>query len=171
MSIQTRLEEAKLLIENGRYEGALLCVLIALAATSQRRFPRGKTQSILNPKKRMGDGESFQTFISQEIPKITDANSFNIEFQGKKRPLGEVLYKWLRCHSVHEAELAPEIEFIPDPTPGQLFIKNQSGPPEIIIFSHSLIIFLADMVARAPENADLLSNLRDDIMKLFGAVT
>lgn len=139
-------------------------------ATAQRRFPRGKTQSIQNPKNKMGDGESFQTFITQEIPQITDANSLSVEFQGKKRPLGEVLYKWLRCHLAHEAELAPEIDFIPDPIRGALFIQNQSGPPEKIIFSYSLIIFLADIVARAPENSDLPSELRDSIMRLLGAI-
>jgi hypothetical protein len=172
MSIQTRLEEAQLLLEHGRYEGALLCVLIALAATAQRRFPRGKTKSIQNPKNKMGDGEAFQTFVTQEIPNVIPASDLSFELHGKQRPLGEVLYKWMRCHSVHEAELAPEIEFVPDVMSGTFsMVSSKTRQPTRIIFTYSLILILAEMVAQAPENVDLPSDLIDAIRKSLGWVT
>lgn len=168
MSIQNRLEDAKYLIEQGRYEGALTSLLIGVAATARKRFPKGVVPSIANPKKKMGDGESFETFVSQQIREITDANSFSVMFEGKKRSLGEVLYSLLRCYLLHEGELSPKVEFVPDSVRGGLSVVNDSGPPEKLIFSQSLVIFLADLVARAPENADLSPEIRNSIMQLHG---
>jgi hypothetical protein len=158
MSVQTCLEDARLLIEHGRDEGALLSVLVAVAATARRRFPQGTK----------GDRGAFEAFVTQEIPNISSMNSISLMFQGQNRPLGEVLYKWLRCNLAHEGELPPEIGFVPDPVPGKLLVHNQAGPPERIVFSHTLVILLADMVARAKENGDLPRGLRESIMGLMG---
>jgi hypothetical protein len=168
VSIQNRLEDTKCLIEQGRYEGALTSLLIAVAATARKRFPKGVTPSIANPKKKMGDGESFETFVAQQNREITDVNTFSVEFEGRKTSLGGVLYSLLRCYLLHEGELSPKVEFVPDSLRGALSIVNDSGPPEKLIFSQSLVIFLADMVSRAAENADLSPEIRKSIMRLHG---
>jgi len=41
IGVQARVEDAGVLADNGRYEGALLMLLIAVAATSRKRYPRG----------------------------------------------------------------------------------------------------------------------------------
>lgn len=112
----------------------------------------------------MGDREAFETFVAEQIPRIADFSSFSVTFQGKVRPLGEILYKWLRCTLAHEAELPPDIGFVPDPAPGRVEIGHHSGPPEKIVFTYSLVVLLADMVARAPENTDVPAALRDRLM-------
>jgi hypothetical protein len=46
MSIMTRIEDADLLFQLGRKEGALLLVLIAVAATSKKRYPKSGFETI-----------------------------------------------------------------------------------------------------------------------------
>ena len=167
MTIRARLEDAHFLHQHGRYEGALLSVLVAAAASSRRRFPKGAAPSRTNPAKDMGDREAFETFIAEQLPVVSDRGVFRVWFQGQLRPIGEVFYKWLRCTLAHEAELPPEIQFVTNPRPRGLLVRHLAGPPEAIMLSHNLVIFLADMVARAPENADLPARLRDSIMQLM----
>jgi len=158
MSILTRLEDVRLMILNNRYEGALLNVLVATSATARKRFPKGTK----------GDRDAFEIFVAQETPNVMTTDGLSLFFQGQMRPLGEVLYKWLRCNLAHEAELPPEIEFVPDPAPGLLHIGNAAGPPQKIILSHTLVFLLADMVIRAKENSDLPRDLKETIFALKG---
>ena len=71
-------EVAGLLFQNGRKEGALMLVLIAVAATSRKRYPK----SIIS-----GDGQAFRKFASEEMSKYAPGWSENtkaeIEFHGK----------------------------------------------------------------------------------------
>ena len=66
IGVQARVEDAGILADNGRYEGALLMLLIAVAATSRKRYPHG-TPSKQNPKNNMSDHEAFATFLRDEI--------------------------------------------------------------------------------------------------------
>jgi hypothetical protein len=165
MTIATRLEDAVVLMEQQRWEGALLSVLVAISGTARRRFPQG-TASRWAPSKAMGDREAFETFVTEQIPSIAKFTSFNMTFQGQVRPIGEVLYRWMRCTLAHEAGLPPEIDFVPDSTRGRIDFGHRVGPLETIFFSHSLVVLLGDLVARAPENAaDVPSSLRERIMR------
>ena len=44
MSIKNRIRAAQILYVNGQREGALLLVLIAVAATSRKRYPKERTK-------------------------------------------------------------------------------------------------------------------------------
>ncbi len=114
----------------------------------------------------MADRESFELFVTECMGQITSVPNLRVSLRGQLRPLGEALYTWLRCTLTHEAELPPEIGFVPDTVPGNLEIGHHPGPPERIVFTHSLVFLLADMVARAAENSDLPPQLREQLLGL-----
>ncbi len=165
MSIRTRLEDARLLAEHLHWEGALLSVLVAIAATARRRFPLS-TPSRAHPRKTMGDAEAFKTFAAEALSRVIVGPEPTVTFQGAVRPLSEVLYTWMRCTLAHEAELPPDLRFAPDYVAGSVGINTRPGPPEHIEVTHSLVVMLADLVAQAPENSDVPARLREQLVEL-----
>jgi len=103
MAVSDRIEDAKLLWKHGHREGAFLAALIAVAATSRKRFPDRKANT---------DREAFERFLEE-------ANSvrLSVEYRGECHPIEHVFYKWFRCQLVHEGELPIDIEFMPDADP------------------------------------------------------
>lgn len=90
MSLKARVQDAVMLWENGRMEGAFLCALIAVAATARRRYP---------DRNKVKDRDAFERFL-------TDAMSvrLSVEYRGECHPIEHILYKWLRCELVHEGD-------------------------------------------------------------------
>lgn len=140
MSIKSRLDDARVLYSDGHREGALLSVLIAVAATSRRRYPNGT----------FGDKEAFTRFVGEEMLTVTGrVQNYNVAFRGQMMPLQDLLYKFVRCELAHEAELPADIVF---ERGDHLRVKVE---PARITFSDVLIDGLALAVEQAPENADL----------------
>src|SRR5687768_15775776 len=94
--VQARIEDAGLLADHGRLEGALLMLLVAVAATSRKRYPRG-TPSKKKPSEQMRDGEAFRTFLRDEIWRLVKEHSDLVKFEGEERPIEDFLYEFLRC--------------------------------------------------------------------------
>ena len=88
----------------GRPEAALILVLVAVGATSRRRRPVG-TPSVRHPGSKMGDGEAFETFFWEEMPRISRLQNYNVAYRGKMHRMERVLYKWFRCELFHAARL------------------------------------------------------------------
>jgi hypothetical protein len=97
MSIRTRIEDALFLYKNGRYEGAFLTALVAVAATARRE----------DPDQKMGDRESFEAFLDKRRRGV-----LRVEFHGDVHTIPHILYKWFRCELVHEGGLPIDVEFI-----------------------------------------------------------
>ncbi len=57
MSIDERMKDGRLLYEARRYEGALLCVLVSIGATSRKRYERTEIWH---------DGDAFCKFLAEE---------------------------------------------------------------------------------------------------------
>src|SRR5437868_2893436 len=76
MSIRARVEDALLLWDNGRKEGAFLNVLIATAATSRRRFP---------DRKHVSDRDAFVQFLEK-----AHTVRLSIEYRGECLPVEQV---------------------------------------------------------------------------------
>jgi hypothetical protein len=164
MSVRERIEDAKMLWNAGRKEGAFIQILIAVAATARKRYPKplkGKkpvpeTQRP-HPGEDASDSKSFKTFLLDEMEKITGGMKYNVAFpfQGKdKVPLEDILYAHLRCHMVHEGETPPTITFtepvIENGRPlSVLQLRDPLGLPEFWLWN------MARVVAQAPENRDL----------------
>src|SRR4051794_17852190 len=102
MSIADRVDDARLLYRNGRGDGALLSLLVAVAATSRRRFPRPARGRRGHPQQPTDtDGGAFEAFLAAELPKTTRINNFTIHFRGQQRRLESILYEFMRCELTH----------------------------------------------------------------------
>jgi len=130
--------------ENGRQEGAFLSALVAVAATSRRRFPNRKVVS---------DREAFEWFVS-----AAHTVHLSVEYRGEVHPIEHVLYKWLRCELVHEGEVPFDIAFMPDDYPGSLSVRAGGVPEFVLKFSHGWLHHLVGAVVAAPENGDLFKS-------------
>lgn len=94
-----------LLWQHGRKEGAFLNVLIAVAATSRRRFP---------DRKAVGDRDAFVRILEG-----AHTVRISVEYRGECLLVEQVFYKWVRCQLVHEGGLPVDIKFMPDSVPGR----------------------------------------------------
>jgi hypothetical protein len=164
MSVRDRIEDAKVLWQAGRKEGAFVQILIAVAATARKRYlkaPKGSKPVPDGQRPRPGeyasDGTAFKTFLLDEMDKITGGMKYNVAFpfQGREKvPLEEILYAHLRCHMVHEGETPPSITFTePVVADGKshstLRLTDPLGLPEFWLWN------MARAVAQAPENGEL----------------
>lgn len=118
MSIEDRLTDAELLRKHGRDEGALLSILVAVAALARRQHPS------------LGDRAGFETLL-REFHDWT----IEVEFRGALVDTDHLLYKWLRCHLVHEAAMPPDIRIDYDFTDPTSLSVRAGGPPE-----HTLLL-------------------------------
>jgi hypothetical protein len=115
------------------------------------RHPK-KTQSIRDPTKEMRDGEAFEAFLSDEMPRICNVTNYYIEFRGQKHRIEHVWYKWLRCELAHEASLPKDINFDPDPTHG--VTRTAITEDGSLTLTHGWLDGLVSAVVSVPENAD-----------------
>lgn len=150
MSIRARIEDCMVLLAAERPHGALLSLLVAAAATSRRRYP-DPTPSRRKPGKAMRDGEAFETFLHDEMPKICRVQNYNIRFRGVSHRLEHVLYKWLRCELVHAATLLTDVRIIPDPEPGTTRLGiDATGISLSVGWFHAI----SNAIIAASENSD-----------------
>ena len=157
MAIRERLDDAAFLYAHGRREGALLNVLVAVAATSRRRYPYD----------RFKDSEAFTRFVGDEMPVITagGVKNFNVrvpggesaEFPDGLMPLGACFYRFVRCNLAHEAKLPSNVEFLAA-GPGTFQVEITD---EKIRLSDSFMDGLSKAVLYAPENADLFPDVAE----------
>jgi hypothetical protein len=145
IGMQARVEDAGVLADKGRYEGAMLMLLIAIASTSRKRYPRN-TPSKKNPKKRMSDREAFTTFLRDEIWRLVREHSDFVVYEGKQRSIEEFLYEYLRCQLVHEGHTP--VDLYPMRNGDVLTIDYPDG--SVISFSWLLLTRFNDIVWRAP---------------------
>ena len=159
LSIEQRIIDAKLLYDHGRFEGALLSVLVGAAGTSRLRFPRG-TPSKRKRGETMRDGEAFEAFMNEEMRRVGECRVF---FNGECNSAERIFYKWLRCTLAHEAKLPDQIVFRADCTPRHASLKRDVGPPERLIVTYPMVLLIGHVVCSAPEN----SSIPDEVRRLM----
>jgi hypothetical protein len=145
--VHARLEDAKVLYESGRVEGALLMTLVAVAATSRRRYPLG-TMSLKDPSKKMGDGEAFKTFVRDEIWLLVKEHSDTVQYDGGM-PIEDFLYKYLRCSLLHEGELPSDVYSVRKEDVLTIDFGDGTG----FSLNHIFLMRLADVAWRVGENS------------------
>jgi hypothetical protein len=188
MSIRERLEDARILFAQGRRDGALLSVLIAVAATSRRRYPRTTT---------MRDGDAFIRFLLDEHPAVVKVCAWVptceddyircihpdkvLDDQGNRvgwvwvrvprsgwpdemMPLATCLYKFVRNSLAHEGTLPSNVEFVHS-EPGHLTFQVSDDRLRI---SNSLMDGLGAAVTYAPENFDLFPDIAETPSDVIG---
>jgi len=158
MSIKNRLLDAKALINQGRHEGALLSLLVAVAATSRKRYPHRPQRKSKGTKKAkktkvgppvMGDREAFTAFVRESMKIIANCENYFVTFRSASVRLEDVLYEHLRCELAHAAKLPNDVAFVVG-KPGALSVKVE---PSRITFSTGLLDSLYRAVVLAKENA------------------
>ena len=146
MSIKARIDDAQFLWEEGRYEGAFLSALVAVAATSRRIYPKPKYK----------DWKAFQSFLNQGV-----FGRLSAEFRGKALPAYYIFYEWVRCQLVHEGALPVDLDFIPNTLNDPLTIRAGGDPECKLLFSQSWFHEIVHTVMTAPINADIFPQASD----------
>lgn len=144
MSVKARLEDAMILWDRGRKEGAWALVLVAAAATSRKRYPRP-----------MRDNDSFKRFMRDVLDTVISGNHPPRPLSPiilDKIPLEDILYEHMRCNLVHEAELGglvslSESKIVDGNLTAELRVGAVHEVPDF------WVIHLAKAVRLAPENA------------------
>lgn len=144
MGIRERVEDATVLWQRGRKEGAWVLALIAAAATSRKRYPRP-----------MQDNEAFKAFIRDIMPTLVlgkpvqGAPNPRIVFD--QTPVEDIVYEHLRCNLIHEGEVAPQVAFSDSKiVDGELKATLAVGSPNLI--PDFWVLNLIKAVREAPEN-------------------
>ena len=146
--IRDRIDGALILWECGRYDGAFLNCLIAVAATARLRYPKFR------------DREAFESFLLDNQTPIR-----SVEYKGECRPLESIFYKWLRCQLVHEAEIPPDIQFVEDHEPDTMSIRAGGAPEYILKLSYGWFEYTVGIVMNAPENDAIFSQMKEKPIK------
>jgi hypothetical protein len=162
MSIKCRLDDSTLLFNAGRRDGALLNLLVAIAATARRRRPRSA----------FTDRVAFEGFLCDEAAVVTPSidrlmiyvpNADVTKYPDRMMPIEAIVYLMMRCGLVHEGVLPDSIRFVD----GIDVVVDEDA----VHFGHILMERLAMTVVLAPENSDLFEEYRhvsdDDLAKLL----
>lgn len=123
-----RLEDSRSLLLSKRFEGSLLVTLVAVAASSKLENPG------------LNDKDAFVSYLEGSIVSRVSA-----EFRGEVHSLSYILYKWLRCNLVHEADIPPDINFVKSSDDG-LFVRAGGAPSYTLLISENLIDKLVDII-------------------------
>jgi hypothetical protein len=140
MSIQSRVQDALLLWENGRLEGAFLNVLLAADATAKRKYPEMDKV-----------GERFRRFLTE-----ASQTRISVEYRGECQPIEDLLYKWFRCEVAHAGGLPVDIEFMSDAEQGTRSVRAGGAPEFVLKLSRGWFNFLVQAVENEPANPDRL---------------
>lgn len=140
MSIVDRLADADLLWQHNRREGALLVVLIAVAATARRSFPGLEN-----------DRAAFEAFM-----RTTHDWTIAVEHRGEAVDMDHLFYKWLRCELVHTGSLPSDLRIDDSfPDPRACGVRAGGEPDHTVLLSPGWYPFLASAVRTARVNAGL----------------
>jgi hypothetical protein len=182
MSIKQQVEDAAFLAENERYLGALTNLMLAVAASSRKTFPKGKTKSLEDPTKKMGDREAFTLFVGGRIRKILFGDfggpdignsGISVNFKGKQHDVAYILYKYYRCELVHEGELPEDIEFSAPSKDQNLSVNNGGvsvsiGCGNTMVLDYGWIDLLINAVVYARCNGKIFGIDHFDLVPITG---
>ncbi|MCQ9185456.1 hypothetical protein KMT30_41820 [Streptomyces sp. IBSBF 2953] len=120
MSIKDRVEDAKVLLDGGRYVGAFANLLVAISASSRKAFPKKVTKSNFQ-KGTMQDAEAFNYFLGGRLHKLLlnplaqsdyGSSGICIEFEGEQQQIENIIYTHFRCSLIHEGRLLDNVDFV-----------------------------------------------------------
>lgn len=131
MTAEDRLVDAQHLWAAGRREGALLSIMVVVAASARRAYPD------------LSDRDAFVTYLTSH-----HARTISVEFRGELWDLDALFYKWLRCELVHEAGFLVDIR-IHDAL-GGLEIRAGGAPGYLLLIAPGWFDFLATTAQSAP---------------------
>lgn len=138
MSIRRRVDDAMRLYKLRRFDGALLCALIAAAATARKE----------RPDRKICDRECFEAFLA----KGGALRIVRVEFRGELHPVPHIFYKWLRCELVHEGSIPMDIEFVGHPEDPKTSVRAGGAPHFVLQLGHGWMFEILHLVRNSPSN-------------------
>lgn len=171
--IADMVSDARFLTQHGRHFGALTVLLVAVAASSRRAFPKGKTKSLAKPKEQMGDGEAFKLFLGGRLRRLllgegyTDrptSSGITFDVEGKTIDLADAIYRYYRNAIIHEGELAARVEFRDSRGHGLTITSGETFSLDL-----GLLDTLVDVVSGADCNATLFGRELYELKPLPGS--
>ncbi len=163
MSIKGHIDDAKFLISHARYLSALTVILVAVAASAEKIYPRKELSKRefnfsaakciacgRGPSKIMSDNERFTLFLKQRISKILGVGSIQIEHKSKIYTLERILYQFFRCKLVHEGVLPGNVQF---DTSSNLSTGLSISAGDTIVLGFGLLDVLIEVVEGAKCNS------------------
>lgn len=130
MGRSDRVEDARLLWEEGRRESGLLLACVAIAARARQDYPDAR------------DGEAFTRVISDAL-----SARISVEYRGELWPIEQLLYVWVRCELVHNAAVPLDIE-IDDELGDGLVLRAGGAPERIVKLSPGWFEFLISVASK-----------------------
>jgi len=158
--IKKRIEDSDFLIENGKYESALLLLLTAVDASAIKVFPKGMLSLYKKNTGKigeMGNAERYKRFLGVRVQEILgvvlSSNAYYedvFKFTDGDSPQ-DIIYKALRCSDVHEGHIPYEYRYIytDSSTTGEISVSF-SGPD--VIFDRGFLTLIRRAVVEAPCN-------------------
>jgi hypothetical protein len=117
--LRARIDDAELLRQAGRLEGALLLVLVAVAARAKLELPDIQ-----------GERERFEEYVRCRFP-----IRLSVEYRGALEPVEHLFYKWMRCSLVHDGGLPPDLRIGDVAPPGGLTVRAGGAPEYVVLVS------------------------------------
>lgn len=161
--IRQRINDADFLVAHGRYEAALLLLLIAIDGSAIKVFPKD-TPSISKPgkKKEMRNWERYQRFLGvrlrQEMGFDLDEKAYHIknlselpQFINDQDPPEKIIYETFRNNDVHESRIPEHHHYVYS----EQGISNSMGMEFSngdVRFSTGFLTLLRRVVVNAPCN-------------------
>ena len=128
VTISDRIEDANFLWRSGRREGALLSVLIAVAAVAATKHPT------------LRDRDRFEKYVRE-----SSNVRLSVEFRGQLYPLETIFYKFLRCELVHEGGLPQDIKFADEEQENTMSVRAGGAPDYLLIVGNGWYFHLANL--------------------------
>jgi hypothetical protein len=133
-----RIEDARILYEAGRREGALLLLLIAVAALSRVRYPQKVVKS---------DKAAFCKLLQDERWQLCREGPKSVRVGDVEKPIEDFLYEYLRNGLIHEGTIPENLK----PLAAEAVLSISYGEHGIH-FTDLLLSRLAWVVQRAREH-------------------
>lgn len=173
MGIKDRISTAKFLISHGFSNDALILILVAVAASSRKKYSTADIKS---------DGEAFKAFLNTGIKNILPSpfseerfggsNGIKLTFNPDSIPakrvehtIEDLIYKQYRCRFMHEGELPADVIFTGDLVPCREHVQVTRYDKTVatlsvthderLIMSHNWLDTLIMIVEQAEINSDL----------------
>lgn len=173
--IKDRIDDADLLIANGKIESALTLILIAIDGSAKKIFPEGclsidKEAENISKLKGLDEtkvlkitemknkerytrflGVRLRSFFGMVLP--DDAYFYHQipKFDNREKQLEEIIYKIFRNAVVHDAGLPEKYNYVLEKSDGSGDFRVEINQGEVV-FSKGLIGLLREVVVSAPTN-------------------
>ena len=125
--VDERVEDALILWDHGRREGAFLLAILAVIVRARQVHPEGR------------EADAFRRYIESLLgPRLS------VEYRGAQWPIERLFYTWFRCEIVHRGGLPVDIRFMDGEEADALTVRAGGAPEYVVLVSPAWFYQLID---------------------------